>query len=135
MQTEREYLVSLGLAKEGRGKFSNAAKEALVSARAEGMTFKTTGPNPTVKREATETPTEKSDAPQSDNKFPPYLTQDDYRFPEAEWKAVGVDGKVYGMRECCNLCRVSLVGHFCDSPTILDGIAVHIRPKKVQENA
>lgn len=39
MVTKREYLVSLGLAKEGRGKFSNAAKEALVKAEAEGKTF------------------------------------------------------------------------------------------------
>lgn len=54
MSTKREYLVSLGLAKPGRGKFSKAALEALSRAMAEGMVFdepeykvqqaKTTGP-------------------------------------------------------------------------------------------
>lgn len=38
---KREYLMSLNppLAKEGRGKFSNAAKEALAKAEAEGIVF------------------------------------------------------------------------------------------------
>lgn len=39
MVTKREWLVSQGLAKDGRGKFSNAAKEALTKAEADGMTF------------------------------------------------------------------------------------------------
>ena len=39
MKTEREYLVSLGLAQAGRGRFSAKAKEALASARANGMEF------------------------------------------------------------------------------------------------
>ncbi len=39
--TEREYLVTLGLAKPGKGRYSNAAKEALEKARGEGQTFDT----------------------------------------------------------------------------------------------
>lgn len=39
MQTEREYLVSLDLAKPGRGRFSAAAKAALDEARANGTKF------------------------------------------------------------------------------------------------
>lgn len=39
MATMREYLVSLGLAKPGRGRFSGDAKAALAKAIAEGMTF------------------------------------------------------------------------------------------------
>ena len=39
MATQREYLVSLGLATPGRGRFSNAAKEALAKAIAEGKIF------------------------------------------------------------------------------------------------
>lgn len=39
MQTRREYLVSLGLASKGRGKFSTAAHEALRSAIDDGMKF------------------------------------------------------------------------------------------------
>lgn len=136
MQSKREYLVSLGLAKEGRGKFSNAAKEALVKAEAEGMEFSdsSTGPTAIAPRKTRPTKNSEQSEPVGQNseerKFPPYLTQDDYRFPEADWKAIGVDGKTYGMRECCNTCKVSLVGHFCDSPTILDNIVVHIRPVK-----
>lgn len=38
-QTPREYLVSLGLAKEGRGKFSAAAHAALAEAKAKGIVF------------------------------------------------------------------------------------------------
>lgn len=36
---KRDYLVKLGLAKEGRGKFSNAAKEALLAASQNGIVF------------------------------------------------------------------------------------------------
>jgi hypothetical protein len=39
LQTPREYLVSLGLAKEGRGKFSAAAHAALEAATASGIVF------------------------------------------------------------------------------------------------
>jgi len=39
MATEREYLISIGLAKEGRGRFSSEAKAALEKAKSEGMVF------------------------------------------------------------------------------------------------
>lgn len=39
MQTKREYLVSLGLAKAGRGRFSGEAKAALAKAESEGVVF------------------------------------------------------------------------------------------------
>ncbi len=39
MATERAYLVSLGLAKDGRGRFSAEAKAALDTARKGGMVF------------------------------------------------------------------------------------------------
>lgn len=42
--TEREYLVGLGLAKPGRGRFSAAAKDALAKAKAEGKTFEGSAP-------------------------------------------------------------------------------------------
>ena len=38
-ETEREYLVSLGLAKPGRGRFSTEAKAALQKAKESGVTF------------------------------------------------------------------------------------------------
>jgi hypothetical protein len=46
------------------------------------------------------------------------------------YKAVANDGKVYGMAEVCNTCRVSLVQNHCDNPTILGDIPVTIRPRK-----
>lgn len=49
-----------------------------------------------------------------------------YTYPEANYKAVGPDRKVYGMRECCNTCRVSLVQCHCGNPTILGDIPVTI---------
>lgn len=39
MQSARDYLVSINLAKPGRGKFSNAAKQALSEAIDNGMEF------------------------------------------------------------------------------------------------
>lgn len=127
MQTKREYLIGLGLAKEGRGKFSNAAKEALVKAEANGVKFSDVVANvPTPK--PTEAPKEAT-APKTDPTQTPFLTPDEYRFPEAEYRAVAwLDGKrkFYSLRECCNSCRVSLVNHSCDAPTILGDITVKI---------
>ena len=134
MQTKREYLVGLGLAKPGRGKFSNAAKEALAKAEAEGVKFSdivTKIPVPTGNA------TEKSAGGQTDQKTEtkadardtPYLTPDEYRFPEAEYRGVTFrNGKKVevSLRECCNTCKVSLVNHMCDSPTILGDVNVKI---------
>jgi hypothetical protein len=39
MVTQREYLVDKGLAKVGRGRFSNAAKDAIAQAVAAGVVF------------------------------------------------------------------------------------------------
>lgn len=50
-------------------------------------------------------------------------------WPEASYKAVGKDKKVWGMREVCNTCRVSLVQNQCANPTILGDIPVTIVPK------
>lgn len=42
-----------------------------------------------------------------------------YRYDEHTYKAVAADGTVYGMREACNNCGYSLMGHLCDSPSVL----------------
>lgn len=45
------------------------------------------------------------------------------RFPEDDFKAYEfVNGKKspVSLRECCNTCRVSLMGHMCDEPTYLN---------------
>lgn len=136
MQTKRDYLVGLGLAKPGRGKFSNAAKEALAKAEAEGVKFAdvvTKVPTKKATGNATENAaTGESDRktdPKPDARETPYLTPDEYRFPEGVYKGVTFrDGKKVevSLRECCNTCRVSLVNHMCESPTILGGTVVKI---------
>lgn len=67
MQTRREYLVGLGLAKEGRGKLSNAAHEALDEAIKGGMQFSDLQEKPVVvKREKKDRETSQ---PEGDNRF------------------------------------------------------------------
>lgn len=129
MQTKREYLVSKNLAKPGRGKFSNAAKEELARAEASGMKFSdpTAAPRPTgnATENVTETPTVTPKPTES-----LYVSPSDFRFPEDDYKAVGTDGKTYSMRECCNTCMVSLTNHACNSPSIHGNMAVHIRERR-----
>lgn len=133
LETRRDYLVRLGFAKPGRGKFSNAAKDALAKADAEGIEF-LDGPSPKgngsgpIKSTVPVKDTEPVPA-KVDPTFTPYLTPDEYRFPEKEYRGIVYhNGKrcEVSLRECCNTCRVSLVNHMCESPTILGGIAVKI---------
>lgn len=56
MATQREYLVSLGLAKPSRGRFSKEAKAALAKAVEEGMTFTDTKEAPQASADASEHP-------------------------------------------------------------------------------
>ena len=120
MPTKREYLVSLGLAKAGRGKFSNEAKAALEKALAEGMTF--SDQTPPAKNSVTKNSTGKTEVKSSDQNSVPYVSPDEYRFPEDAYRAVGKrKGKrtVYSMREACNNCGYSLTNHLCASPSVL----------------
>ncbi|AXH68895.1 DNA bridging protein [Streptomyces phage Comrade] len=57
--TEREYLISLGLAKAGRGRYSKDAREALDKAKADGMQFDLT-PADVAKLERKNKPTRKA---------------------------------------------------------------------------
>lgn len=139
MQTRREYLVSKGLAKPGRGKFSTLAKQALVEARLQGMAFSDGDTGSPVKT-STEKPAkvkptgESAKGPvvgKSEAQNSLYVCPSDFRFPEGEYRAVAViDGKrkVHSMRECCNTCRVSLTNHMCASPSV-HGVAVVIERK------
>lgn len=116
MQTKREWLVTQGLAKPGRGKFSNAAKAALAKAEEEGMTF-SDGAAPAPKATG-----EVKEAPKPAASETPFLTSDEYRYPENVYRAsVYRNGKkvALSLRECCSTCKVSLVNHFCDSPVYL----------------
>lgn len=126
MQSKRDYLVGLGLAKPGRGKFSNEAKRALAKAESSGIKFLDTMPSKDTGPMLAKKSVSKSGTGQSDPTFTPYLTPDEYRFPEAEYRAVGDNGRRYSMRECCNTCMVSLVNHACNSPTIHDNVNITI---------
>lgn len=131
LETRRAYLVRMGLAKEGRGKFSNDAKAALAKADADGIEF-LDGPSPTGNGSgpilsSIDTPAPVVRKPVTETL---YLTPDEYRFPEAEYRAIAkVGGKTveYSMRECCNACGVSLVNHACNEPTIYGNITVSIQ--------
>ena len=130
LETRRDYLVRLGLAKPGRGKFSNAAKEALSKADAEGREF-LDGPSPKGNGSGPVLST----VPVTGDKtttvakvgLVDYMFPSDFRYPEAEYKAVEVVGKKeHSLRECCNSCKVSLTNHMCDSPTIHNNVRVTI---------
>lgn len=125
MKTKREALAEQGLAIAGaRGKFSKAANAWLDAQRAAGVKFsdddkpvKSTGPKPE--------PVAKTVTPGDS----PYISPSDYRFPEDTYDAFyRKNGKKVrvSLRECCNTCRVSLVNHGCDSPTIHGSISVTI---------
>jgi hypothetical protein len=129
-QTRRAALVEAGLAKPGRGKFSKDANAWLDAQRANGVKFSDDdGPVKPAVVSPTDDTGPDSPAPKIPAGNSLYLTPDEYRFPEKEYRAVAkVGGKTveYGMRECCNLCRVSLVNHACNEPTIHGNIAVTI---------
>ena len=134
MTTRRDALVAAGLAKPGRGKFSTEANAWLDAQRAAGVTFSDdNAPVKPVKSRVVKSVTEKSEKPvvKTENGvgYPDYIFPSDYRFPEEDYRAFKrVNGKKVsvGMREVCNNCRVSLVNHGCDSPTIHGSISVTI---------
>ena len=130
MPTRRDALVAAGLAKPGRGKFSKDALAWLDAERAKGVKFSDDDGAPsrvsTKKPSQSETP---KPAKVEGIGYPDYLFPSDFRYPETEYRAIArINGKKveYGMREACNNCRVSLVNHGCDAPTIHGNIAVSI---------
>lgn len=61
MATKREYLVGLGLAKEGRGRFGKDALAALAKAEAEGIVFDEPTVKPASAKPKVKQPTVKAD--------------------------------------------------------------------------
>jgi len=132
MQSRREYAASLGLAIAGaRGKFSNAAKEAIAKAEAEGMRFSdspATAPVVRPENQSTSSSTINSAIARITPENSLYISPSDFRYPEGEYVAVAkVGGKKYSVRECCNNCRVSLTNHACSTPTIHGNIEVTMK--------
>ncbi len=92
---EREYLVSKGLAKPGRGRFSAAAKAELVRARAAGIKI--------------------GESVQSTEKVV-------LEIPAETWpnhRAVTADGTEVSMKNACFSCSVSLSWCECGNPRAL----------------
>lgn len=126
MATRREALVRAGLAKPGRGKFSRDAVAWLDNQRKAGVKFSDDDAPKPVRTMSKVKETKPAEPSASDSS---YLFPDEYRYPENEYRAfVRVNGKKkdVSLRECCNVCRVSLVNHACDSPVIHGNITVHI---------
>lgn len=112
----RAWLVTQGLAKDGRGKFSTAAKTALDKAVADGKTFDDY-PKGTAPVKATKVKTEDS-KPTGDTSGIAELAP--YRFEESDYRAVEtVSGIERSLRSACNTCRVSLVVCWCAEPIIV----------------
>lgn len=119
MQTRREYLVSKGLAKAGRGKFSREANEALVKARVDGVKF-----SDEIVTEVVKPTGEKTTEVKAKQKAEPvpWKSPDEYRFPEGMYQAYYLDNKkrvMVGLREACQNCGLSLCDHRCNEPTVL----------------
>lgn len=116
----RDWLVSKGLAKPGRGKFSNAAKAALAEAESSGIVFDDSAPAPRATRPAKEKPVRDSEPVVT-------ITDDVVMFENEmphfgkEWYYVNAKGKKKPLsnRAVCTGCRYSLVAHTCDNPRVL----------------
>jgi len=132
----RDYLVSKNLAKPGRGKFSGAARDALLDALNKGETFddyKVEG-GVLVKKVLDKAPApvrtartaEVQAAPAEPKRAPKVQTSDVLEvpaqvWPEGESHATFNDtGKPCSMKNACNNCGTSLFWCHCGSPRVFD---------------
>lgn len=122
MQTRREYLVGLGLAKDGRGKLSNAAHAAIAEAVGNGVQFSDLQDRPVVVKRA-----EKPESPQerTDN-----FADGFKRYPDDQ-KFEGISPEtskrvVVNVRQGCKHSRYSIQGcdHTGETHTVLVGSGV-----------
>lgn len=111
----RDYLVSKGLAKPGRGRFSAEAKAELVKAISGGKVFsdfvldKPTG--------AVDKPMAVASKPAPNVKEIQELAP--YRYEEYTHKAVDATGGVHSLRSACFHCGYSLVVCWCPTPRVV----------------
>jgi len=116
--TEKDYAISLGLAKEGRGRMSLDAKAAVAKAKASGMTFSTKGaPTATVRTVTLSKDGEKEVQDTEVNQFADAF----YRYEWDQEFSYSHNGKTFkvGGRGACMNCGYSLVGHTCNDPVVL----------------
>lgn len=127
MTTRRDYLIGLGLAKAGKGKFSNAAKDAIAKAEADGTIFSDSSasvPAPKV-RVAKPISTE----PKVSNSDPGVMLDEDLAHFGVEF-FYRKDGKKKPLsnRAACMNCGYSLIAHQCNLPKAITpaGIVVMV---------
>ena len=116
MKKAKEWLKENGhIAEVTRGRISNDNHKRLLDAVSKGVKFSDYPKGGTVVSTPTgETAYVKPAAPTGTEIAELY-----YRYDEKLYKAVGKSGTIYGMREACNNCGLSLVGHKCDNPSVL----------------
>jgi hypothetical protein len=115
MNTAKEWLKANGhIAEVTRGRISNENHKRLLAAVAGGTKFTDYPKGGTVVATPTgETTYIKPAAPTGET-----IAQLYYRYDENTHQAVTKSGKIHGMREACNNCGYSLLGHLCDDPSV-----------------
>lgn len=133
MMTPKEALIKDGTipVKQGRGRMSREAVERVKWLVAEkGWVIKDyPAPKSSQAATSTRTPAAPVEVKRVMTNGAREVKEFTIFYPEASFKAIGVDKKVWGMREVCNTCGVSLVQNQCASPTILGNIPVSIVAK------
>lgn len=126
----KDWLKANGhIAEVTRGRISNENHARLAEAAAKGQVFSDWPKGkvtitPAVGEEKATAKVEKSAIAAGDNYGEAFIRYDDW----ANMIAVADDGTKFSMKEACNNCGLSLLGHQCNSPMVL-GKAVSIRRK------
>jgi len=117
----KAWLVENGhLESDGRGRMPLRVIPILEEARKNGTTFSDWPKGTVTKSEKTGAVVVKREASMSHEKIVQELAPETY--PMSEFVVFErVNGKrvMRSLKEACNNCRVSLVGHYCESPTIV----------------
>jgi len=117
MNKAKDWLKANGhIAEVTRGRISNENHKRLLAAVASGVKFTDYPKGGSVVTAATGETTYVKPAAATGSEV---ISQLYYRYDEKRYKAVTKSGTVYGMREACNNCGYSLLGHTCDSPSVL----------------
>lgn len=135
MPTKREYAISLGLAKDGRGRLSREAHAAIEKAISEGMTFDDAPvvTRSTVKADKPVKPREKRE-PKTSPVDAGNVATISTRYEDSQL-FVGTDseGKKHTVnaRQVCMPCGYSLTSHRCNDPVVLVPSMeyIHVTPK------
>lgn len=106
----------------GRGRLSQAAKDRIAELVSEGYRVEGYAIAENPKSESQKATVKKVTVTSEKTIAEPFI-----RYDIGETYAVDANGKEWSMKECCNTCRVSLVGHVCDNPTILGNIPVTVK--------